>query len=143
MRVLIVADVHSNLVAFKAAIAAVEAGGRVDAIWCLGDLVGYGPQPGACIALLRSYPHAAVAGNHDFAATGAIGVEEFNQYASEAALWTASQLSENEKAFLNALPQSVTDADFTLVHPQGESTVRIDAHPSLEKDGSPFLSVVR
>jgi len=116
MRVLIVADVHSNLAAFEAAIAAAEAGGKIDAIWCLGDLVGYGPQPRACIALLRSYPHSAVAGNHDLAATGAIGVEEFNPYASAAALWTATQLGEDEKAFLNTLPETVTDGDFTLVH---------------------------
>ena len=91
MRILVVADVHANLAAFEAVIAGKPGnGGPIDAIWCLGDLVGYGPEPRECIALLRSHPHLAIAGNHDLAAAGIIGIDDFNPLAAEAALWTAS-----------------------------------------------------
>jgi predicted phosphodiesterase len=116
VRVLVVADVHSNLSAFEAVIRDAEARGPVDAIWSLGDLVGYGPDPGPCIALLRSYQHAAVAGNHDRAATGQIDTDDFNAFAAEAAHWTAGALSEEEKRYLQELPDVAVQGEFTLVH---------------------------
>jgi len=116
MRIAAVADVHSNLAAFEAVLAHAEGQGPIDRIWCLGDLVGYGPAPGACIALLCRYAHSAVAGNHDRAAVGLIGTDEFNPYAAAAAIWTATQLSGAEKAYLAALPDVLTEGDFTLVH---------------------------
>ena len=116
VRVLVVADVHSNLDAFQSVINDAEKRGAIDAIWALGDLVGYGPEPGACLALLRQYPHVAIGGNHDRAACGQIGTQDFNAYAAAAAEWTAGALTEDEKAYLSALPDTVTDGDFTLVH---------------------------
>ena len=68
MRALIVSDIHSNLEALEAVIADAKARGGFDAVWCLGDSVGYGPDPEACLDLLMSFPLVAVAGNHDRAA---------------------------------------------------------------------------
>jgi len=113
MRVAIVSDIHSNHAAFRAVLAHA---GNIDALWCLGDIVGYGPQPNECIALLREHDNLAVAGNHDLAACDRMGVEEFNDAAAKAARWTAGQLSEESLQYLHALPSVVTDGDFTMVH---------------------------
>src|SRR3972149_724026 len=112
----IVSDIHSNLPAFEAVLLHAEAGGRVDALWCLGDIVGYGPHPNECIAQLRRYEHRAIAGNHDLAACGRMGTEEFNEAAAQAVHWTAGQLSHTSRAYLESLPLVMTEGDFTLVH---------------------------
>jgi diadenosine tetraphosphatase ApaH/serine/threonine PP2A family protein phosphatase len=116
MRIAIVADIHSNLEAFEAVLRHAEAGGPIERLWCLGDVVGYGPEPGACIGLLRRYPHVSVMGNHDLAAIGRMGTEEFNPVAAQAADWTAQQLSDEERQYLEELPSVVMEGDFTLVH---------------------------
>ena len=84
-RTVIVSDVHANLVALEAVIRDAEAGGPIDEVWSLGDCVGYGPQPGECLARLRGFEAAMVAGNHERAASGAIGTEGFNPDAAAAA----------------------------------------------------------
>lgn len=116
MRIAIVSDVHSNLEGLEAVLHRAEEGGAVDAVWCLGDVVGYGPEPSAVLARLRMRRLTCVAGNHDMAACGRMGVEDFNQAAAEAALWTAEQLSVSEREFLRELPLAVTEGAFTLVH---------------------------
>ena len=116
MRSLILGDIHANLIALQAVLADAEERGGFDQVWCLGDTVGYGPDPSACLSLLRSYSPLTVAGNHDQAATGQIGVEVFNGPAAEAALWTAQQLTAEDQAFLSGLPLITTSGDFTLVH---------------------------
>lgn len=117
MRTLIVSDVHSNLAALDAVLRDASAGGEIDAVWSLGDNVGYGPQPGEVLARLRETGAAIIAGNHDRAATGAIGVEEFNQVAAEAALWTMDNLLPEDVDFLDGLPEVTNPADrFTVVH---------------------------
>ena len=88
MRVLIVSDIHSNLQAFDAVLADAEDAGGYDVVWFLGDLVGYGSDPGECIDRLRQLPHVAVAGNHDHAVTGKLNADLFNGAARAAALWT-------------------------------------------------------
>lgn len=113
VRVAIVSDIHSNLAALQAV---VEHAAAVDAVWCLGDIVGYGPQPNECIALLRELGGFAVSGNHDLAATGQMGVEEFNDAAADAARWTAGHLTEESIAYLHGLPPIVIEGDFTMVH---------------------------
>ena len=75
MRVAIVSDVHSNTEALSAVLHHAEAGGGVDAVWCLGDIVGYGPEPSEVLSALRARKLTSVAGNHDLAAAGGIGVE--------------------------------------------------------------------
>ena len=115
MRVVIVADIHSNLEAFEAVLA--HAGsGPVDRLWCLGDVVGYAADPGACIALLRRYPHTAVVGNHDLAAIGELDTGDFNSVAARAAAWTGDHLSADERRYLSSLPLVVVEDDFTLAH---------------------------
>jgi predicted phosphodiesterase len=116
MRALIVSDVHSNLEALQAVISDAEARGGFDEVWCLGDTVGYGPDPGACLHLLRSYPFQMVAGNHDYAAVGKMSVETFNYAAATAARWTSSQLNAADADFLSGLPLVITLEPFTLVH---------------------------
>ena len=118
MRALILSDIHSNLEAFDAVLAHARANGGWDVIWFLGDLVGYGADPGPCIARLRSHPHLAVAGNHDHAATGQLNPDRFNYAARAAALWTAARLATDELRWLAALPEIAPagEGDFTLVH---------------------------
>jgi predicted phosphodiesterase len=116
MRALILSDVHANLEALQAVLKDASVRGGFQSIWCLGDLVGYGPDPRACLALLREYQLLAVAGNHDHAAIGRIEPELFNSAAAAAARWTAAQLSPEEIAFLGNLPLTITSEPFTLVH---------------------------
>jgi diadenosine tetraphosphatase ApaH/serine/threonine PP2A family protein phosphatase len=116
MRIAILSDVHSNLAALRAVLAHADAGGELDGVWCLGDIVGYGAEAAETIALLRERPLTAVAGNHDYAATGVIGVEEFNPVAAEAAMWTGEHLSVDDGEFLRELPTTAVVGDFTLVH---------------------------
>ena len=116
MRILVVSDVHANLVALETVFRSVEKDVVIDAVWNTGDCVGYGPQPRECIARMREANAVWVAGNHERAATGAIGTEDFNPQAAAAATWTTGQLSEDEKKFLDSLPETATQPDFTLVH---------------------------
>ena len=116
MRCLVVADVHSNLEALEAVVAHAEASGGFERVLCLGDVVGYGPDPGPCIALLRSYPHAAVAGNHDLAAIGELSLETFNPVARAAAVWTHARLTPDEAEYLRAAPLRHEEGGVTLVH---------------------------
>lgn len=116
MRALIVSDVHSNLEAFHAVIEDAEVRGGFDEIWSLGDLVGYGPDPSACVELLRSYEHRAVAGNHDLAAIGRISIERFNPYAAAANRWTAAELAQDQSEYLGSLPLTLEIDEFTLAH---------------------------
>ena len=116
MRIAIVADVHANLASFQAVLRHAEEGGALDAVWCLGDTVGYGPYPNECLDLLRSYEHLAVAGNHDLVARGTMTVEEFNEAAAKAALWTEKQLTQSSREYLHGLPLVCQRDEFTLVH---------------------------
>ena len=116
VRALVLSDVHSNLEALDAVLADAANRGGFDQVWCLGDLVGYGPDPGPCLAVLRSHSLVAVAGNHDFAAVGKRTVQDFNGAAREAAVWTHSQLQAEDSEFLAALPVTETRDPFTLVH---------------------------
>lgn len=113
MRYGIVADIHANLAAFEAVLADM---GQVDGLWCLGDVVGYGPDPNECVELLRRHKHLCVMGNHDAAAIGKLDTSDFNPSARDAAEWTARQLSERSHAYLASLPETVSMEPFTLAH---------------------------
>ena len=104
MRALIVSDVHSNLEAFESVLRHAEGNGGFGAIWSLGDLVGYGPDPEACIELMRGNDALSVAGNHDLAVSGRMGLERFNTYAAAAAVWTADRLEGEQVEYLRGLP---------------------------------------
>jgi len=87
MRCAIISDIHSNLAAFEAVLEDIDRQGGVDEVWCLGDVVGYGPEPHECLALLRGRKHLCIPGNHDWGAIGRIGLEEFNLNAAIACRW--------------------------------------------------------
>ena len=116
MRALLLSDIHANLEALDAVLNDASAHGGFDAIWCLGDTVGYGPDPGECIGRLRDFDLLAVAGNHDYAAVGKIDYNDFNGAAQESTIWTAEQLTGDEAEFLSALPLVAQMDRFTLVH---------------------------
>ena len=113
MRYLVLSDIHSNLEAFQAVL---DDAGPVDEIWCLGDVVGYGPDPNACVDLLRSQRHICIAGNHDWATLGKLDLRDFNPDAREANLWNRKQLTSENLAYLDALPETLVRGDFTLAH---------------------------
>lgn len=115
MRVLILSDIHANLTALEAVIE--DAAGRYDAVWCLGDTVGYGPEPDACVALVRSLGATTVIGNHDWAALGRMDVEDFNPEARRAVMWTRDHLTQESLDWLAGLPsQPMEQEQFTLTH---------------------------
>ena len=116
MRALILADIHANLEALTAVMEDARGKGGFDAIWCLGDTVGYGPDPNRCLEMIRDHPLSAVAGNHDFAAVKKRTTDDFNYAAKASAEWTQSQLSKEAVGFLEDLPLSVIVEPFTLVH---------------------------
>src|SRR4030042_410347 len=116
MRYAIISDIHSNLTAFQAVLQDIEARGGGQRIWCLGDIVGYGPDPRECIARLRQYDHICVAANHDGGAIGKIDIEDFNPEAAFACRWNGQQLDEQEVEYLANLPLTITEGDFTLAH---------------------------
>ncbi len=116
MRYAIMSDIHSNLAAFRAVLRDMEARGGVQRIWCLGDIVGYGPDPRECIGLLRQYDHICVTGNHDWGAIGKIDIEDFNPEAAFACRWNGQQLDEDDVAYLAGLPLTIIEGDFTLAH---------------------------
>lgn len=124
MRQAIIADIHANLTALTAVLDDIERRGGVDEVWCLGDVVGYGPEPEACIDRLRETTDVCVAGNHDAAASGRIGTADFNPAAAAASRWTMEQLSPGEKDYLNGLPSSLVRGDFTLVHGSPRAPMR-------------------
>lgn len=114
MRYAVLSDIHANLEALDAVLGDL---GQVDATLCLGDLVGYGPDPNACIERVRALPDlACVAGNHDLAALGRYDVSWFNLHAREAVLWSGEQLNDDNRDFLDGLPLTQAVGPFTLVH---------------------------
>jgi len=116
MRYAIIADIHSNLAAFTAVLDDIKRRGGVEELRCLGDVVGYGPDPHECIELLRQCNHVCIAGNHDWAAIGKIDTSDFNPDAAAACHWTAQQLSPKDIQYLESLPLVIEKDDFTLVH---------------------------
>jgi predicted phosphodiesterase len=134
MRVLVYSDIHANLEALEAVLADA---GEVEAVWCLGDVVGYGPNPNECVARVRkaameSRPtplagmetcptergNICLAGNHDWAVLGRLDVDTFNTEARRAVLWTQSVLSPDSRAWLESRPETAgpLEGKFTLTH---------------------------
>ena len=115
MRHAFVADIHANLEAFQAVLADINLQ-KIDRIYCLGDIVGYGADPSRCLALVRELSRHTVAGNHDYAAAGKIPCDLFNEYARAAIFWTRDHLSEEERTWLGELPLVVHEEAFSLTH---------------------------
>ena len=115
MRYAFIADMHGNFDALQAVLSDID-NNPPDAIYCLGDIVGYGAQPAECIAALRDRHIPSVAGNHDVAVTDAIPMDYFNPMAKASVLWTREHLSRNDLDFLSSLPLQDDNELFTLVH---------------------------
>jgi diadenosine tetraphosphatase ApaH/serine/threonine PP2A family protein phosphatase len=115
MRTAILTDIHANLEALTACIAAAEAQ-KVDRFVCLGDTVGYGADPNAACDIVREKCQFAVLGNHDAAASGRMDYSYYYAAAREVLDWTALHLSPENMAWLRGLPYSVTEADVMFGH---------------------------
>ena len=113
MRIAVLSDIHSNLSALEAVLAAI---GEVDAVWQLGDVVGYGPEPDGVVERLEVAGAVGVKGNHDAAAVGGSEIDWFNPDARRAMEWTRAAISSVTARTLAALPQSRVIDDCTLVH---------------------------
>src|SRR5512137_1601242 len=114
MRTLIISDIHANLTALEAVL---TDAGDIDAVWCLGDLVGYGPDPNECIERIQSFQNLqCILGNHDAAAIGSIEVDAFNPDARKTVLWTQGKLTLASQEYLKNLPERVNLEFITLVH---------------------------
>jgi predicted phosphodiesterase len=122
MRCLLLADVHGNLAALEAVLADA---GPVDALWCLGDVVGLGSEPEGCVERLRGLAALGVAGNHDLAAVGRPGPEfARTPFLGESNAWTRERLSASSLAYLGGLPGQVEAEGIRLVHDQTELSGR-------------------
>ncbi len=115
MRVAVLSDIHGNLEALSAVMGAL-ASDRIDRYCCLGDIVGYGADPAACLERLYDCDAVMVAGNHDAACVGKLDLGWFNEAARTALLWTREQLSFTDLDRLRRLPLITTVEPFTLVH---------------------------
>jgi len=87
-----------------------------DAIWCLGDTVGYGPAPNRCCEVVANRADVCLVGNHDLVALGTLDVADFNEEAAAAALWTRAALDDGSRAFLSELEPSAAVGEVELYH---------------------------
>jgi predicted phosphodiesterase len=132
LRYLILSDVHSNLEALEECLAAAH--GKFDEVLCLGDLVGYGPEPNPVVERVRGISRVIVRGNHDKACSGVTGTEDFNPLARIATEWTRERLSTEHLSFLRALPAGPIEVDgLELVHgsPRDEDEYVVDSYDAL------------
>lgn len=113
MRAAVLSDIHANIAALDAVLAAIPS---VDEVWQLGDVVGYGPEPDAVVTRLREIGAVGVRGNHDAAAAGGPEIEYFNVDARRAMEWTRAVMTEDTRTWLSALPERMAREGLTLVH---------------------------
>lgn len=115
MRILVLSDIHANYTALEAVLADA---GATDEIWCLGDMVGYGPDPNAVVELVRELPQlTCLLGNHDVAVLGKMPFESFNGEARRSLMWTEKVMTADNVDFLNSLRQNVkVRGQVTLAH---------------------------
>jgi diadenosine tetraphosphatase ApaH/serine/threonine PP2A family protein phosphatase len=122
VRVAVVSDIHGNINALEAVLAALETE-PPDELWCLGDLVGYGARPNECCTAIEARASICLAGNHDLAVRGTIELAEFSGDAGAAARWTRDVLSPESLAFLQRLEPQGTRADVALFHASARDPV--------------------
>lgn len=116
MKILIISDIHANITALDTVLSDI---GTYDAVWCLGDLVGYGPDPNECVERIQAFPGlVCVIGNHDAAVLNQIDVSAFNPEARSAIDWTRQALSPASIGFLRSLPETmvIEEEEVTIVH---------------------------
>ncbi|HYY04875.1 MAG TPA: metallophosphoesterase family protein [Gaiellaceae bacterium] len=146
MRVAVISDVHGNRHALDAVLGEIEAE-SVDAVWCLGDTVGYGPQPNECCRLVETHTDLCLVGNHDLVVLGVLTVSDFNEEAAAAALWTRETLTEESRAFLRRLEPQAEAEGVELFHASARDPVweyvlsEEAAHATFELTSSPLVLV--
>ena len=114
MRILVISDIHANLTALEAVL---EDAGEIDDTWCLGDLVGYGPDPNECIERISHLENTTcLIGNHDAAALDKIKIDTFNPEARQAVLWTQKTLTPDNIEYLLSLKEYLVIGDVTIAH---------------------------
>jgi diadenosine tetraphosphatase ApaH/serine/threonine PP2A family protein phosphatase len=115
LRAAVLSDIHANRQALEAVLAAVDEA-EVDQVWCLGDLVGYGADPDACVALARERFDLCLVGNHDLALLGALDISTFSEAAAAAVAWSRGQVSEETVEFLATLEPAASQNGVGLSH---------------------------
>ncbi|HEY7952049.1 MAG TPA: metallophosphoesterase family protein [Solirubrobacteraceae bacterium] len=115
MKVAVISDIHANRHAFEAVLEAI-ADSEAEEVWCLGDLVGYGADPDACVELARRHTAVCLVGNHDLAVLGQVPMHEFSTGASLAAQWTQEVISAESLAFLKSLRTTGKESAVGLYH---------------------------
>ncbi|HEY3183553.1 MAG TPA: metallophosphoesterase family protein [Gaiellaceae bacterium] len=115
MRVAVVSDIHANLPALDAVLHAIDEEAP-DGIWCLGDVVGYGPHPNECCAAVRERAELCLAGNHDLGVLGSLDLADFSPDAAASARWSAGVLAPEARAFLEPLPSLARRDEAQLYH---------------------------
>jgi diadenosine tetraphosphatase ApaH/serine/threonine PP2A family protein phosphatase len=118
----VISDVHGNLAALEAVLAAVDEA-RPDALWCLGDIVGYGARPNECCDAVRRRASICLAGNHDLAVRGTLDLNDFSGDAGLAATWSRDVLDDSARAFLDSLETSATVEGAELYHGSARDSV--------------------
>jgi predicted phosphodiesterase len=115
MRILVISDIHANYTALEAVL---KDAGSVDETWCLGDVVGYGPDPNATVEQIREIPNlTCILGNHDVAVIGKIPIEAFNGDARRALEYHERVLSADNMDFLRSLPSNLkVRGEVSIVH---------------------------
>lgn len=121
MRYAVLSDIHGNYEALTAVLRDIERFAAeqritVDAVWCLGDIVGYGPEPHECVQCVREISELCVAGNHDWAAIGKLDLDEFTPVAANSAEWTSAHIAPQDRIYLRNLPELMGSGEFTLTH---------------------------
>jgi diadenosine tetraphosphatase ApaH/serine/threonine PP2A family protein phosphatase len=115
MRACVISDIHGNLHALEAVLEAID-DEAPDELWCLGDLVGYGPRPNECCRIVAERADLCLVGNHDLAVLGRIDIDVFTQDAGESARWSASVLDDEARAFLTPLEPEAARPGVGLFH---------------------------
>jgi diadenosine tetraphosphatase ApaH/serine/threonine PP2A family protein phosphatase len=115
MRVLVISDIHANYTALEAVL---KDAGAVDETWCLGDMVGYGPDPNAVVEEIREIPNlTCILGNHDMAVIGKIPLEAFNNDARRTLEYHERVLTADNMEFLRSLPSNLkVRGEVSIVH---------------------------
>jgi diadenosine tetraphosphatase ApaH/serine/threonine PP2A family protein phosphatase len=115
MRVAVISDVHANYHALEAVLGEID-GAEVEAIWCLGDTVGYGPRPNECCDVVQARAEPCLVGNHDLVVLGELAITDFNDEAAAAALWTSAVLAPSARGFLERLKPTARVDGVDLYH---------------------------
>jgi predicted phosphodiesterase len=122
MRLAVISDIHANYHALEAVLEEIDAAG-VDAVWCLGDTVGYGPLPNECCETVQRRADLCLVGNHDLVVLGELVVSDFNDEAAAAAIWTAEVLTGEARTFLSGLRPLAARDGVELFHASARDPV--------------------